>query len=199
VNRTGSDTTAPELSGSGEAAARSVRDFIDWASASGSGSRDAARAAIAAASANDDIARALCEEIAETRTEDHSRTLVAISILGELRSEAGERCLADFVGLPLPTKGTVVEGEILERTALETLQARAVTGLAYRRTPSADAKVLEIAAKHPSRVVRSAAIAAYLWNHAEEGEQARKRVASRIRSEDRDLLVDPRGVDERPW
>ena len=56
--------------------------------------------------------------------------------------------------------------EILERSALETLQAKAIEGIAYLRTARSDELVLETITKHPSRVVRAQAIAAFLFNHS---------------------------------
>ena len=47
----------------------------------------------------------------------------------------------------------------------QTLQAKAIDGLAYLKSDSGDKMVFEAIAKHPSRIVRAEAIAAYLWNH----------------------------------
>jgi hypothetical protein len=108
---------------------------------------------------------AFCKEAFEAQPVDHSRALVVLSLIGEARSKHGEECLVRFMALPFPDKGTVVDGEILEQTALATLQAKAIDGLAYLRSDTADKLVFEAVAKHPSRIVRAEAIAAYLWNH----------------------------------
>lgn len=157
----------PTLVGTGIAARSSARSFLDWASGSVPGEREQIRQALAAARSNADIVQALCQESDEARGRDHSRALVALSLIGEMRSLLGQECLRQLVRLPLPETGTVVEGELLERTALATLQAKAIVGLAYLRSTSADAEVLRAVREHPSRVVRAAAIDAYLWNRGD--------------------------------
>jgi hypothetical protein len=91
--------------------------------------------------------------------------VVALSLLGEMRSPHAVERLVNFVWKPLPTTGTEVEGEIVERTALASLEAKAITGLAYMRTPQGDAEVLRAVSQHESIIVRAEAIASYLWNH----------------------------------
>jgi hypothetical protein len=104
-----------------------------------------------------------------------------------MQSRFAEDCLTRFVSQPLPEKGTVVEGEILEQTALATLQAKAIDGLAYLGTPSATAVVLKMVGGHPSRIVRAEAIAAYLWNQKDSAE-ARRTLAPLVRENERVFL-----------
>jgi len=160
----------PPLSGSGEEARKSVLAFIDWASFSTVDEQEDARNVIAAARDNDNIAKALAEEAERARMTDHSRALIVLSILGEMRNPRGEEYLRNFLHLPFPEKGTLVDGEIVEQTALGTLQAKAVDGLAYLRSESGDKEVLWAVANHPSRIVRAEAINAYLWNHEDSGD-----------------------------
>lgn len=155
----------PVLSGVGNTARTNVAAFVGWASSSLPGERESARESIHAASDNPDIANALADEAFRGQSLDHSRTLIVLSILGELRSAHGEGHLERFLWQPLPTDGTVIEGDVIEATKLAMLEAKAVNGLAYLRTASADAKVLRAVSDHPSIVVRAEAIAAYLWNH----------------------------------
>ena len=117
------------------------------------------------------------------RTVDFSRSLTALSVLGELRNPAGEAALIKFIALPLPTTGHVVEGDIVERATLERLQMKAIQGLAYAQTETSDKEVLRIVNANPSRVLRAEAIEAYLYNH-NYSEQARKMLAQAIRPED---------------
>jgi len=156
---------APALSGTGEDAKKSALAFIDWASASTKAQDGQVREMIAGARENGEIVMAICDEAFAKQQVDHSRALVALSLIGEMKSAIGMDCLTKFVSQPLPEKGTVVEGEILEQTSLAMLQAKAIDGLAYLRNEKADRLVVEAAAKHPSRIVRAEAIAAYLWNH----------------------------------
>ena len=70
---------------------------------------------------------------------------------------------------PFPASGTrTQEGEILQQTSLATLQAKAIDGLAYLQSRRADEEVLNQVQKHPSIIVRSEAISAYLWNQKDK-------------------------------
>ena len=155
----------PELVVSGISPAQSVSAFIDRASVATGDEREAIRETIARASSNPAIAQALATSVMQTRTQDFTRTLTSLSVLGELRNPTSETALTTFVRLPLPTTGHLIEGEIAERTTLEELQMKAVQGLAYARTPTGDAEVLRTVATHPSRAVRAEAMQAYLYNH----------------------------------
>ncbi len=155
----------PPLTGSGTQAKANAKAFIDWASASTKAQSESVRRAVTEARNNKDILTAFCNELFQSQRFDHSRSLIILSLIGEARFPIGKECLVKFIKQPLPEKGTIVDGEILEQTALATLQAKAIDGLAYLRTKEADEFVLTTVAKHPSRIVRSEAIAAYLWNH----------------------------------
>jgi hypothetical protein len=150
--------------------------------------QDAARLSIAEAQHSPAIVLAFCDEALRARVSDHSRALVALSLLGEMRSPIAAPCLRNLVHQPLPTAGTVSEGEILEQTALATLQAKAIDGLAYLQTASADQEVLWAAASHPSRIVRAEAIEAYLWNHGYS--VAARAALERVIQPDEDIFLD---------
>lgn len=156
---------APALVGTGEEAKKNALAFIDWAGASSKSQDEIVRKMVAGARENTAIIMAFCDEAFAKQDVDHSRALVALSLIGEARSQAGMECMVKFARQPLPEKGTLVEGEIIEQTNLAMLQAKAIDGLAYLRNEKADQFVVEVAAKHPSRIVRAEAIAAYLWNH----------------------------------
>jgi hypothetical protein len=156
----------PKLGGSGEAARRAVEDFLAWAGASTTAQREDGRLEIAAAAGNRDIVEALWQEIAAARARDHSRALLALSVLGEMRSPHGFGHLRDFIHLPLPPQSTtLLEGEDPAQTALATLQAKAVAGLAYLNTAESNGEVFWAVGQHASRIVRAEAIRTYLMNH----------------------------------
>lgn len=178
----------PQLTGSGEQAVKNAREFIEWASASSKKQSEAVRKAVTAARNNKDIMNAFCEEAFESQKSDHSRSLVILSLVGEAKSPMGQECLIKFVQQSLPEKGTMVDGEILEQTALATLQAKAIDGLAYLHNEQADRVVLATVAKHPSRIVRAEAIAAYLWNH-ENSQKAREVLAKQVQPDER-IFID---------
>jgi hypothetical protein len=178
----------PILSSSGEGLQSSVAAYINWAAASTQRDRETVRRGLAEVKGNRQIGEAFCEYARRARFTDHSRALVTLGLLGEMKGAAGEACFREFLAMPLPTQGTVVEGEIVERTALASLQAKAVDGLAYLRTPQADEEVLRLAREHPSRVVRAEAINAYLWNHG-DSEEAKQALRKRAR-EDEAIFVD---------
>jgi hypothetical protein len=181
----------PPLADAGLPVTESVPRFIDWAGRSGIGQREAVRKQIASAKGNPAVAQELCREGSEAQKQDHSRALIILSVLGELRDPEGERCLIRFIHLPFPTEGTVIAGEILEQTALGTLQGKAVDGLAYAGTETADREVLWAAGSHPSRIVRAEAINAYLWNK-KDSPAARAALLKVVRPDEKDFLDRPR-------
>ena len=66
-----------------------VNSFITWASASDVRQREEVRRMIAASRENKPVSAALCEEAFQAREKDHSRAVVVLSLLGEMRSETG--------------------------------------------------------------------------------------------------------------
>jgi hypothetical protein len=161
---------APKLAGTGADARNAALEFIDWAAASTVDQHEDGRAAIAAASANDAIAQALADEAFRLVTVDHGRALIALSVLGELRNPVGQAALNKFVNQDLPSKGTEVEGVILEQESLASLEAKAVQGLAYMKNGTSIEQTLQVIARHPSRIVRAAAIEAYLFNNGDNAD-----------------------------
>lgn len=178
-------------------AERTVSDLLLWASASTIDERESVRKALSDLARSEAVVSALCREAFTSRLEDHSRTLIALALLGETRSDTGERCLREFVRLPFPTTGHEVHGEIIEQTALGTLQAKAVDGLAYRMTAGADAEVLRLVREHPSRIVRAEAISAYLWNRKDSAE-AKAALAGVVRPDEKIFLERVRHVSGEP-
>lgn len=183
-----SQVKPPILESTGEGLQRSVAAYISWAAASTQKEKETVRRGLAEVKENRQIGDAFCDYAKRARFNDHSRALVTLGLLGEMKSAAGEACFREFIALPLPTQGIVVDGEILERTALASLQAKAVDGLAYLRTPQTDEEVLRLVREHPSRIVRAEAINAYLWNHGDSVE-AKQVLRKRVR-EDEEIFVD---------
>jgi HEAT repeat protein len=143
---------------------------------------------VAAAAANKEIAQALVTEVERAQSIDHTRALLAMAVLGEMKSTVGEAYFREFAFRPLPETGTVIEGEIIEQTRQAMLQGKAADGLGYINSETSNAALLEIIAKHPSKIVRAEAINAYLWNHGDSAD-ARDFLARRLRADDR-ILVD---------
>lgn len=183
-----SQVKAPTLEATGEALHRSVAEYIAWAAASTQREKETVRRSLASVKENRQVGESFCEYAKRARLSDHSRTLVTLGLLGEMKGPASEACFKEFLALPLPTQGTVVEGEILEQTALASLQAKAVDGLAYLRTPQTDEEVLRAVREHPSRIVRAEAINAFLWNHG-DSEEAKQMLRKHVRK-DEEIFVD---------
>jgi hypothetical protein len=177
----------PSLSGSGEEAKRNAIAFVEWTSASRASDEQEIRDEIHRASDNRDVAQALADEAFRAQTIDYSRTLVTLAVLGEMQSPHALGSLVSFLWQPLPAANANAEGEDIERSALERLEAKAVNGLAYLRSDKGDAEVLRAIATHDSVTVRAEAIAAYLWNHNND-EQARALLVSVVRPSDRIFL-----------
>jgi hypothetical protein len=183
--------SAPLLSDPNHPAGETVPAFVNWASRSGTKQADEVRRMIASARNDSAVATELCREVSAEQKKDLSRTLVTLSILGELRNPEGEKCLSAFVHQPFPKEGTVANGEIVEQTALGVLQAKAVDGLAFARSETGDKEVLEAAGSHPSRIVRAEAINAYLWNHHDSA-SAREALLKVVKPDERAFLDRPR-------
>jgi hypothetical protein len=161
----------PFLGGTGDLAQQSALAFVDYAGFSMVDERDDVARALAGASQNREVAQALCDEAFNSLNTDHTRALLVLSLLGEMRNPLGADCLNSFLWLPLPDDGTISEGgEIVERTSLSILEAKAVEGLAYLRNAAADQVVLQAVASHPSRNVRASAIDAFKWNHGDSAD-----------------------------
>jgi hypothetical protein len=84
--------SAPQLSDPKHPASETVPAFIEWASHSGIKQRDEVRRMIGTARNDSAVARELCREVSAREKTDLSRTLVSLSILGELRNSEGEKC-----------------------------------------------------------------------------------------------------------
>jgi hypothetical protein len=165
-----------------------VPKFVEWAANSGVDDTEQVRNMLAAIRGNDGIAQALCDLASKSQLVDHSQALVVLALLGEMKNlSSGGPCLTKFIAQPLPTKGTVIDGEIIEQTALASLQAKAVDGLAFLGTQDAQDEVLRLAGAHPSRIVRAEAIAAYLWNN-ENSAEARAKLLEKVKPEEKIFL-----------
>jgi hypothetical protein len=105
--------------------------------------------------------------------EAFEQRLVMIGILGELRRPDSASHLGEVVWAPLPPAESIVEG-LAPRDLEEMIQVKAVQGLAYLATPSADKAVLEVISKHEALHVRVSAIDAYMWNHGDSRQTADK-------------------------
>lgn len=172
---------APQIFADEKRGPASAKALIEWASRSTPAQREDARRTFAGARENKVVIDTLCAEAFDAQKTDHSRALVVLAILGETRSPHAERCLARFLEIPFPQDGKPTEeGEIPEQTALATLQAKAVDGLAYLNTKSADEVVLKQVSDHPSIIVRAEAINAYLYNKKNSPE-ARATLQRRVR------------------
>jgi hypothetical protein len=172
----------PPLSSAGD-----VPRFIDWAGASHRDEQEDGRKLLAAASANRAVAESFIKEIESSQRVDHSRALLVLALLGEMKSPVAEAYFREFAMRPLPERGTVIEGEIIEQTRQAELEGKAADGLAFLDTESSNRALMEIIARHPSKIVRAEAINAYLWNHG-DGEEAKKALSRFVQKDDAILL-----------
>jgi len=179
---------APSLSVSDHEATKAAAAFLDWAGASTVGQREEVRRMLEEAREYKAVASAFCEEANRTAESDFTRSLLALSVLGEMRSAVGGECFQKLLHRPLPEMGIVANGENVEQTKLAMLQAKAVDGLAYLRTATGDREVLWAVSKHASRIVRAEAIEAYLWNH-KDSREARATLLKYVQPKER-IFVD---------
>ncbi|RKH48337.1 hypothetical protein D7Y23_20455 [Corallococcus sp. AB050B] len=166
-------------------ARKSVNAFITWAGESVIEEQADARRALASAAKQPELVQAFTEDILESfKSGDTSRALVGLGLLGEMRTYDGAKFLVEFVRMPLPTKGNVIEGELQEEAQQARLQAKAIAGVAYLRNAEFDREVAYQAGNHPSVIVRAEAISAFLWNRGDTLE-ARKELEPFVRKEER--------------
>lgn len=170
----------PTLNATAANAQTVVSDFIKFAGESGGDQHEAIRKNLQAAGGNRAVVDAFCNEAFRAQKEDHSQTLFVLSLLGEIKSSFGLDCLSRFMKIPFPQTGTVVDGEIVEQSALATLQAKTIDGLAYLNTAESNRLVLDAVKNHPSIIVRAEAIEAYLWNQRDKA-AARKELLQVVR------------------
>ena len=164
-----------------------VKELVDVASKSAKEKNKDIRELMGQVKDQDEVADGLCEEVKSNSKADHGRTVVALGLLGEMRNKKGVQCMSSFVDQDLPTKGTVVDGDILERVVLEQQMMKAVDGLAFSDEAGAQEKVLKVAGGHASKAVRAEAIGAYLEAQGNT-DAAKKELAGKIKEEDKIFL-----------
>ncbi len=169
-----------------ELTAETIDEFVQWVAAVPKSDTQRIREAVARARGNDAVHLALIGRLFSLPVVDFGVHQLLLSILGELRRPDSAEHLIRFVNLPgnrvipLPPRQ---QGGGLCTSYLDYcagLQARAVEMLAYLGTSPAHEAVLHAASAHPSRVVRLAALDAYLFNHQDSREAAEQaRAAAR--------------------
>lgn len=175
------DRKIPVIATAGTDVKATVLRFIDFAGNAGGDQKEEIRRSLEGLRQNSAAIEVMCDEAFSAQKSDHSRALLILSLLGEARDPDGAKCLARFMKLPFPKTGTTVDGEIVEQTALGTLQAKAIDGLAYLKGKETNAIVLDAIKSHPSIIVRAEAIEAYLWNNRDNEAEARRAVSGVIR------------------
>jgi hypothetical protein len=174
----------PSLVGAGKASDR-ARDFVVWAGRTTAADADVLRGKLAEGRNDAEAVGALAAHV--SAAPDHSQALVALALLGEMRSPHALQHLKRIANAPLPKVKPRDDGEQPELDAAEMLATKAVDGLGYLGTPEADAEVLAIAGGHASRIVRAEAVDAYLYNHGDTAE-ARAAVAAVLKPGDQALI-----------
>lgn len=114
---------------------------------------------------------AMARQYRQLPAEAVEHRLVVLGILGEMRRADAVAPLREVVWAPLPPADSQTE-KLSARDLEEMVQVKAVQGLAYLKTPQADAAVREVIAKHEGLHVRVSAIDAYMWNHGDRPEVA---------------------------
>jgi hypothetical protein len=148
---------------------------------------DGARAAILAAQGNESIGQAIVDIL--NADSDLGRNLVAMSVLGELRTQAGLQFFTSLVNTPPPDAGpgpgsgfgTMPD----QAVSLSMLQARAVDGLALMMSPESDAVLLNVIKTSQTNQVLARAVHDYMWVHGNAG---RATVAALLDSQHQLLL-----------
>lgn len=137
--------------------------------------RESAEAAIAALALQPRIVDALSSRYAAIAPDSYVERRLVVGVMGALRRPDALGRLVQLAMAPLPPAPQKPKTHVVtRRTEEEMVEARAVDGIAYLRTPAAFAAVRQIALQHESRFVRIEAIDAYLWNHGDSPEAIRE-------------------------
>jgi hypothetical protein len=147
---------------------------------------------------------ALLEALDESPVRDLGRHLLLLSTIGEIRDGRATERLQRFISRTEPIFSTSDDTDRApagdERSLLDyqaVLQARAVEMLSYLDTPESRRATLRLAAEHPLRAVRAAAIDAHLYNSGDAPEAIRELLES-VSADDATLVGLPRligGID----
>ncbi|CAN7597441.1 hypothetical protein LJR289_004337 [Pseudoduganella sp. LjRoot289] len=170
-------------------AADTIDAFVRWVAATPGANVQDVRDAIAAARTDDAVVHALIANLFNLPTSDIGQHLLLLAIVGEMRQPAFSEPLVEFIGL---APGSIV-GDVSNQHACGTsishidaaalLKARAVEMLAFLRTSEAFEAVLGFARYHESRVVRIAALDAYIYNHEDSPDAIERARATARRNE----------------
>ncbi|HEV2846651.1 MAG TPA: hypothetical protein VG477_17485 [Thermoanaerobaculia bacterium] len=115
---------------------------------------------------------AMARQYRQLPAEAIEQRLMVLGILGEMQRPEAVAQLREVVWAPLPFADSHHPEKLTARDLEEMVQVKAVQGLAYLKTPQADAAVREVIAKHETLHVRVSAIDAYMWNHGDRPETA---------------------------
>jgi hypothetical protein len=145
-----------------------------------------AHARINAVQGDELLATAVVEHFNGVRHVRHSRALLALGLLGQLRSTTGEQFFMDLLSEPPPAGGPVRAkgGPVREEQHLQ-YQAKAVHGLAFMRSVTADNELLQSMSAHPAPRIRREAVRAYVFN---QPQTVRDGLAARVRPDEQHLL-----------
>jgi hypothetical protein len=177
---------------------QTIQEFLGWVAAVPVVDAHLIREQVALAASSTDVLDELEKALFDLPVEDVGRHLLLLSVLGETRNPIVSSLLtrfirlpADEIGSPPPVSMGSLTGKEPTDASLLTigaiLQARAVEMLAYQEVPQAIEETLKIAADHPLKVVRVAAIDAYLFN-CEHDNEAIERVRCVVREDERMLV-----------
>jgi hypothetical protein len=161
--------------------------FLQWAYQSRPSQGRALMAAVQGVAGNESIGTALVTVL--NNDTDLGTSLVELSILGQLKTQAGFQYLTSLLTTPIPTTGTMV-GEYgsmpLEAIDLVKRQARAVDGVALMLTPAADAALLQVIGSTQSDImVVARAVHDFLFVH---GSYARATLSALLPASEQILL-----------
>jgi hypothetical protein len=166
--------------------AADVPVFLQWTYTSLPSQVDGGRAAILAVQGNEAIAQAIVNVL--NNDPDLGHNLVAISVLGELRTQTGLQFFTNLLNTAPPTGTSLGSGFGTMPSAavsLSMLQARAVDGLALMTSSAADALILNVIQTSTFSQVVARAVHDYLWVHGADG---RTKLAALLDSQHQILL-----------
>jgi hypothetical protein len=157
----------PALAGEGDPRQR-AEDFVTWFGRSTVDQLVEAQSEMAAASEDYAITYELIRIAEENRDIDWVRSLLAITVLGELRNPDAWGYLRWLAEQTPPEGPTTDHGDDPERTRMIMLQLKAVAGLGYWRTPQSDEVLLGLMNAAPTPEIRCEAARTYRYHHDDD-------------------------------
>ena len=119
------------------------------------------------------ITHALINRYKSLNKKSYDQRMLAIQVIGEIRSNEGVEFLNTVVWQDLP-KAEETEAALSARDQEEIIQSKALHGITYLRSSATFKETIRVMMEHPSLHVRVEAIDAYMWNKNDDEKEIKR-------------------------